>query len=61
MASARAIDLPIAVDGGVNVDTVGAAHAAGSSVLVVGSGLYRHPGDLTPVVANLRRAAEAGA
>lgn len=55
----RGLDLPIGVDGGVNDETIGAAHAAGGSVLVVGSGLYRHPGDLGPVVADLRRLALA--
>ncbi len=55
----RGLDLPIGVDGGVNDETIGAAHAAGGSVLVVGSGLYRHDGDLGPVVADLRRLALA--
>ncbi len=55
----RGLDLPIGVDGGVNDETIGAAHAAGGSVLVVGSGLYRHPGDLGPAVADLRRLALA--
>ena len=55
----RGLELPIGVDGGVNDETIGAAHAAGGSVLVVGSGLYRHPGDLGPVVADLRRLALA--
>ncbi|HET7685134.1 MAG TPA: ribulose-phosphate 3-epimerase [Candidatus Limnocylindria bacterium] len=55
----RGLDLPIGVDGGVNEETIGAARAAGGRVLVVGSGLYRHPGDLGPVVEDLRRAALA--
>ncbi len=55
----RGLDLPIGVDGGVNAETIGAAYAAGGRVLVVGSGLYRHPGDLAPAVADLRRAALA--
>lgn len=57
----RGLELPIGVDGGVNDETIGAAHAAGGSVLVVGSGLYRHPGDLGPVVADLRRRAASDA
>ena len=53
------LDLPIAVDGGVNLDTIGAAHAAGGDVLVTGSALYAAPGDLHPVVEHLRRAASS--
>ena len=57
----RRLDLPIGVDGGVNLETIHDAHDAGGRVLVVGSGLYRHEGDLTPVVDELRRAALADA
>jgi ribulose-phosphate 3-epimerase len=59
-AERRNLDLPIGVDGGVKEDTIGAAYAAGGDVLVVGSGLYRHDGDLQPIVAELREAAHAG-
>jgi ribulose-phosphate 3-epimerase len=52
------LDVPIAVDGGVNRDTIRAAHQAGGEVLVVGSGLYQAGGDLGLVVADLR--AQAG-
>ncbi len=51
------LDLPIAVDGGVNLDTIGAAHSAGGDVLVTGSALYATEGSLQPVVDALRRAA----
>lgn len=54
------LDLPIAVDGGVNLETIGRAHAAGGDVLVTGSALYAHPGDLGSVVRGLRDAAAAG-
>jgi ribulose-phosphate 3-epimerase len=57
--AARGLDVPIAVDGGVNPATIGAAHAAGGDVLVVGSALYEHDGDLGPAVAALREAAAA--
>ena len=60
-AGRRKLDLPIGVDGGVKDDTIGAAYAAGGDVLVVGSGLYRHSGDLAPIVDDLRRAARFGA
>jgi ribulose-phosphate 3-epimerase len=55
----RGLVLPIGVDGGVNADTIGPARRAGGSVMVAGSALYRHPGDLAPVVDDLRRAALA--
>ena len=60
-ADRRGLDLPIGVDGGVNDETIGSAYAAGGDVLVVGWGLYSHPGDLQPVVAELRRLALRGA
>lgn len=53
----RGLSLPIGVDGGVNLETIGAAHAAGGDVLVSGSALYCQPGDLAPVVSALRNAA----
>lgn len=55
----RGLELPIGVDGGVGLDTIGPAYAAGGDVLVTGTSLYRHPGDLGPVVAELRAAAMA--
>jgi ribulose-phosphate 3-epimerase len=58
-ADRRGLDLPIAVDGGVNLDTIGAAYAAGGDVLVTGSALYAGPGALRPVVEALRHAAAA--
>jgi len=56
-ADRRSLDLPIAVDGGVNLETIGQAHAAGGDVLVTGSALYANAGDLAPVVQALRSAA----
>ncbi len=58
-ADRRGLDLPIAIDGGVSLETIGAAHAAGGDVLVTGSALYSHPGDLRPTVRALRDAARA--
>ena len=57
----RGLELPIGVDGGVNLDTIGVAHESGGDVLVVGSALYSTAGDLTPTVAALRDAAGARA
>jgi ribulose-phosphate 3-epimerase len=53
----RGLRLPIAVDGGVNLETIGAAHRAGGDVLVIGSALYQNRGDLTPAVEGFRAAA----
>jgi pentose-5-phosphate-3-epimerase len=47
------------VDGGVNLDTIGAAYGAGGEVLVTGSALYSTGGDLGPTVTALRAAARA--
>jgi ribulose-phosphate 3-epimerase len=58
-AEARALDLPIGVDGGVNLETIGSAYAAGGDVLVTGNALYASTGDLHPVVEGLRAAALA--
>jgi ribulose-phosphate 3-epimerase len=58
-AEARGLDLPIGVDGGVNLDSIGPAHAAGGDVLVTGKALYANDGDLRPVVEALRAAALA--
>jgi ribulose-phosphate 3-epimerase len=55
----RGLSLPIGVDGGVNLDTIAAAHAAGGEVLVTGSVLFRQPGDLAPTVQALRHAASS--
>jgi ribulose-phosphate 3-epimerase len=61
-AGARGLDLPIGVDGGVNLETIGPAYAAGGDVLVAGKALYGTDGDLRPVVDALRGAAlSAGA
>lgn len=57
----RRLNLPIGIDGGVNLDTIGRAFAAGGEVLVAGNALYSTAGDLGPVVAALRAAACAPA
>ena len=53
----RQLPVQIGVDGGVNLDTIADAYAAGGEVLVTGSALYATDGDLTPAVAALRDAA----
>ena len=57
--ASRGLTVPIGVDGGVNLETIGAAHAAGGDVLVAGWALYGQPGDLAPTVQALRVAAQA--
>ena len=57
----RGLAVQIGVDGGVNLETIGAAYAAGGEVLVAGSSLYSTDGDLAPTVAALRAAALARA
>ena len=58
-AEARGLDLPIGVDGGLNLETIGSAYAAGGDVMVTGKALYASDGDLRPVVEALRSAALA--
>ena len=57
----RQLGVELGVDGGVNLETIGSAHAAGGEVLVTGSALYRTDGDLAPTVDALRAAARRGA
>jgi ribulose-phosphate 3-epimerase len=54
---ALGLDLPIGVDGGVNLESIGPAYAAGGDTLVAGKALYGTDGDLRPIVEGLRRAA----
>jgi ribulose-phosphate 3-epimerase len=53
----RGLSVPIGVDGGVNLDTIGPAHTAGAEVLVAGSAIFGAHGDLAPTVQALRAAA----
>jgi ribulose-phosphate 3-epimerase len=55
----RGLEVAIGVDGGVNLETIGRAHAAGGEVLVTGNALYSADGDLAPTVDALRAAASA--
>jgi ribulose-phosphate 3-epimerase len=62
MIDASGYDVAIEVDGGIGPDTVAHAAAAGATVLVAGSALYRDPDGLAHAVADLRaRAIAAGA
>jgi ribulose-phosphate 3-epimerase len=55
----RRLSLPIGVDGGVNLQTIGPAYAAGAEVMVAGWAIYGESGDLGPTVQALRSAANA--
>jgi ribulose-phosphate 3-epimerase len=51
----RNLDVDIQVDGGINLQTVGRAVAAGANVLVAGYGIYRAPGgDYAAAIKELR-------
>ncbi len=58
-AAGRSELTSIEVDGGISADTVAGAAAAGASILVAGSALYRHPDGLEAAVAELRTIATA--
>ena len=55
----RGLDLPIGIDGGVNLDTIGVARRAGGDVFVIGSALYETEGDLRQAIDRFRAAAVA--
>jgi ribulose-phosphate 3-epimerase len=55
----RGLPVAIGVDGGVNLETIGAAYASGGEVFVTGSALYSTDGDLGQAVGALRAAATA--
>ncbi|MFN2115122.1 MAG: ribulose-phosphate 3-epimerase [Anaerolineae bacterium] len=57
----RGLAVPIQVDGGVNVDTVGRLAAAGATQLVAGSAVFGAGVPVAEAIGRLRRAAEAGA
>lgn len=48
------------VDGGINVDTAGAASEAGANVLVAGAAVFQHPDGIEKAIRLIRRAAEKG-
>ena len=48
------------VDGGVNVDTAGAASEAGASVLVAGAAVFSHSDGIAKAIRLIRNAAEEG-
>jgi ribulose-phosphate 3-epimerase len=60
LADARGLDLDIEVDGGIKLDNVAAAAAAGANVIVSGSGIFGTP-DRAATIAEMRRRAEAAA
>lgn len=57
MIQSRGLDIDIEVDGGIDVNTAPAAVAAGASVLVAGTAVFRHPAGVAAAIAALRQAA----
>ena len=61
MLDERGVDgAQLEVDGGVNIDTAGAASRAGASVLVAGAAVFGHPGGIAEAIRLIRRAAQEG-
>jgi ribulose-phosphate 3-epimerase len=60
-AAGLAESIDVEVDGGIAIDTVAGAAAAGANVLVAGSALYRDPQGLEHAVSELRQLAERAA
>jgi len=58
-AVAQAVDIPVAVAGGINSETAAAAVAAGASVVVVGGAIIKAK-DATAAAAEIRRAIDEG-
>ena len=58
MIAASGHRVELEVDGGINVDTVGGAVAAGARAVIAGTGLYKHEGGLADAVLTLRKRAE---
>jgi len=56
MADATGRDIDIAVDGGINEETIGAVVAAGANVLIAGSGIFRHAQGVAAGIEALRGA-----
>jgi ribulose-phosphate 3-epimerase len=57
MIDRRGLDIDIEVDGGITVDTIAHATAAGANVFVAGTAVFRHPGGLASAISELRDAA----
>ena len=56
MADATGRDIDIAVDGGINEETIDAVVAAGANVLIAGSGIFRHAQGVAAGIEALRGA-----
>ena len=58
-AEEASVELEIEVDGGIDLNTVETARAAGSTVFVAGSAIFRAP-DVPAAIAGFRRVLEGG-
>lgn len=56
---AGAVGVELEVDGGVNTKTAGLASAAGATVLVAGSAVFRHSGGIAEAIRLIRETADA--
>ncbi|MBI2862477.1 MAG: ribulose-phosphate 3-epimerase [Chloroflexi bacterium] len=50
----RGLGVEIAIDGGINAETIGSALEAGATVFAIGSALYRHPDGIGAAVAEIQ-------
>ena len=57
MLNDASLSIPIEVDGGITVDTIGIAAKAGAEIFVAGSAVYKKP-DIAQAVADLLKACE---
>ena len=57
MLGEASLSIPIEVDGGITVDTIGIAAKAGAEIFVAGSAVYKKP-DIAQAVADLLKACE---
>ena len=57
-ALSQGLDLPVQIDGGVNLETIGEAARAGVSICVAGTGVFRAP-DAAQAIRDLKEAARA--
>jgi ribulose-phosphate 3-epimerase len=58
MANSTGRDITIAIDGGINLETIAAAAKAGGEVLIAGNAIFGNPAGITSGIQALRHAAQ---
>jgi ribulose-phosphate 3-epimerase len=58
MAQATGRDISIAIDGGINLETIGAAVRAGGDVMIAGNAIFGNAGGIAAGIQALRQAAQ---